>query len=205
MFGLAWRSKNLFKPIDTEFIINLGDQLAETRWFKRFYLKALKNNSCRALARKNYHGVHPTLSELKLYPTNTLGYHYSQHIIKNNLSIYERRDPKLLKGSIYFRDRSREFHDIIHVVYGFGVAIQDELGLNAVIIAQHKYPVSAAIIIGGLLRIALTQIKLIPQAFKQIYRGYQLGLKTESIFSVAWEEYWMSDLTTLRKQMNIQI
>ena len=204
MLGLIDMERfNLFKPVDIHVILKVGDWLAETSWFKRFYNKALQKESCRSMAQKNYHGYHPPLAELEKYPSNTLGYQYSQFIIKNNLTVYERKNPQTLNGPLYFRERSREFHDIIHVVYGFGVTMQDEMGINSVIIAQHKYPMSAVIIIGGLIQILFTQIRSLPLALKKISRGLSLGSKSESVFAIAWEDYWMSDLESLRQQMNV--
>ena len=167
MLGVIdWAQTNLFKPVDIHVILKVGDWLAETSWFNRFYNKALQKNNCRALAENNYHGEHPSLAELELYPTNTLGYHYSQHILKNNLSVYERQNPQTLNGPVYFRERSREFHDIIHVVYGFGVTMYDEIGINSVVIAQHRYPMSAVIIVGGLIQTLFSAFQIWSKNFE---------------------------------------
>ena len=188
-----------------QFVLKTGDYLVDTAWFEKFYLRVIKNSSCRKLIIENYHGSQPSLSELAKYPKVTLGYQLSQHIELNNLNIYPRINQKNKSKKNYLKERSREFHDILHVVFGLGVTVEDEIGVNTVLLFQSGYPMSFLIFTGGFVRLIFTDIFKIRKAIKLARHYWKLSYEIRNVFAVKWEDLLEQDLDLIRKNLGINI
>ena len=145
-FGSEVKS-SVSNPDDLQPILNIGDLVAETSWFDR---------SIRRFKQHDRHGLLANLKQpripddmtLRSMPHGSLGHEYYRFIKRNGLDFYKELD-SVESEQVWLKERSRQFHDLIHVITGNEVAIRNEVLVNAYLFYGLRLPISTVIYIIG--------------------------------------------------------
>lgn len=133
----------------------------------------------------------------------SLGHQFAKHMIANRL------DPEFfptidVKDPIrYTVMRGRQTHDIFHVLLGYDTSVQDELALQAFVMAQIRSPLSAILLAGGLLHMSILHPQQLLQTADAITRGYERGKKAKFLLSIPWEDRWHEPIKSLRAEAQV--
>ena len=148
-----------------------------------------------------------TLEELRRLPEGTLGNAYANQLISLQLS----PEDLLPKGEIrterdYVELRTRQTHDIMHVITGFKTDKAGEIGLQAFNLAQIKSPVSALIIFGAILTALKRKSDFTMDDLLAIMtKGFTMGRNAEILLTKKLEDEWGTDIGELRKKYQIEV
>lgn len=204
----------MFNPQKTDYIIKVigliqlkdvpagKHQLFPTETRKFFEdLRGVKG--VRVLMDGRYNPKHPTLEELLTYPVGSLGYCFATHMKNHNLA----QDFYVVESAptdfLWFDQRMKKIHDILHVVYNFGIEVEGELGLQAVMVAQTASAVPGFIVSGGLLNLTFSAPTKLPRALAEVSRGFNLGMESDAFLGFRFEDYWEQPLAVVRQAMGI--
>jgi ubiquinone biosynthesis protein COQ4 len=142
------------------------------------------------------------LNTLHQLPTNTLGYHYADHMLSNQLqhlavqpatSEYEFIDTHI-----------RETHDIWHVVTGSPINMLGEIQLQAFCIAQLQLSrFWMALLTKNLLKSLIYDIEVADTYMTALTNGWMMGKTAECLFGVDWSALWETPIKQVRSSLNI--
>ena len=145
-----------------------------------------------------------TLDQLLSMPNHSLGYHYGSHLQRAGLTLNKINDPNPITSPLeYVSHRMRETHDILHVLTGFDVSLEGELGVLGFGMAQWRSPVSLMLIPAFLYHALLNDgcyEAWLDSATKGICMGQQ---GVECIPACKFEEAWDKPLETWREELKI--
>ena len=165
-------------------------------------------NSCEGfqeIFNANYNPTLPALEELAGYPEGTLGREFARHMQANGLAIdfypTERRDGVVA----YIVNRSRKMHDLWHVITGFGISVEDEVGLQAFTLMQLRSPLSGILVASGLLHSALLNPAVFHRMLSRITTGFEMGKACKALIGVRLEDKLHVPVQQLRKEFGIQV
>jgi ubiquinone biosynthesis protein COQ4 len=96
----------------------------------------------------------------------------------------------------FMAQRIRQTHDIWHVLTGYAPDVPGELALQGFTFAQMRMPSTFLIATVG------TAFRA-PLEAKNVWEGYERGLKADFLPVVRFEEHWDEELTVLRSRLNI--
>jgi ubiquinone biosynthesis protein Coq4 len=161
------------------------------------------------LCRERYVGRPYNVQELIQYPTGSLGHELAASMIAHGFDPEFYRDyygdgPLHFKNDEeYMRFRTRQMHDLVHVLTGFGATdFPEELGMQAFLAAQTRRPFSIALVGFGMLRIVL-QPKELPRTLQQVAKGFAMGYAAEPLLAYRFEEDWSKPVEEWRRQLNL--
>ncbi len=185
---VVYSIKMLLKPKDIFTLLKLGNLLTDTQSFRLFVQNVKSSPEASVLINSRYSLLPLNENWQALYPENSLGWAYHQHLNKNGLQTYPFQISKDCSEAVYLRERQREIHDILHAAFGLGIDIADEAQLNSILIAQGAAPISVLIVAGSMIH---TVFKTPDQTLKianAIVTGYSYGKRIRSVYSLEWEE-----------------
>lgn len=144
------------------------------------------------------------LEQLALLPSNTLGYAYSQHMLKNNLK------PLQIKPSSnsyeFLSAHLSETHDIWHVVIDADTSITGELKLEAFYVSQLPFSrFWLALVTKNLLKSVLYDIERSTEYMDAIAQGWILAKQAQPLFGIDWKLLWERSLHEIRNSLNINL
>ena len=144
------------------------------------------------------------LEQLALLPSNTLGYAYAQHMLKNNLK------PLQIKPSNnnyeFLSVHLSETHDIWHLIIDADTSITGELKLEAFYVAQ--FPFSRfwlALVTKNLLKSVVYDIERSTEYMDAVSQGWLLAKHSKPLFGIDWKLLWDQPLQEVRDSLNIKI
>jgi ubiquinone biosynthesis protein Coq4 len=187
-----------------ESVGELSDALLETPSFELAAQYLQRDPACAALIRDRY--IPPThdLEKLLTYPTDSLGYIYAETMQRTGF------DPNLHAGMMatsdahYVELRLSQTHDLWHIVTGFGTSLIDEIGLQALHLAQFPYPLATMLVANSLVSSTLLTPEELPKLLGAIAQGMHMGKTAKSLFAQKWEENWEKPLAQWRTELHIQ-
>jgi ubiquinone biosynthesis protein Coq4 len=144
------------------------------------------------------------LEKLSQLPQETLGYAYSQHMIKNNLK-------PLLAGEIanehqFLLAHITETHDIWHVITDSDTSIYGEIKLEAFSFAQvYASRFWLALLAKNLLKSAVFNIETGIDYVDALTEGWLMAKQAKPLFGIQWNTLWEKSLTDIRASLNIVI
>ena len=145
------------------------------------------------------------LMELQELPEDTLGRCYADQLISQGITPDALIDPSPVSNDTeYITHRLRETHDIIHVLTGFGIDGDSELGLQGFNLAQTRSPLAVMLIFGGMLAALQNDEPLAPM-LRALSRGFQLGLDAELVIARKLEEGWDRPLQEWRQELKLVV
>ena len=145
------------------------------------------------------------LTALQQLPEGTLGRCYADQLISQGITPDALIDPSPVSNDAeYITHRLRETHDIIHVLTGFGVDGDSEIGLQGFNLAQTRTPLAVMLIFGAMLAALQNDEPLAPM-LRALARGFQLGLDAELVIAYKLEEGWDRPLQDWRQELKLVV
>ncbi|MBD1823608.1 hypothetical protein H6F51_14055 [Cyanobacteria bacterium FACHB-DQ100] len=157
-----------------------------------------------ALVRDRYSVPAPDIEQLMTYPPDSLGYAFAQYISVSGFDPGFYRKIEVVDDATYLLLRSRQTHDIWHVVTGMSVDVAGEIGLKAFEIAQTRRPLAGVLVAGAFLNTMLNQPEQLGGLLDRIAAGYRMGAKAKPLLAQRWEEHWEKPLTEWRSELGIE-
>ena len=158
-----------------------------------------------ALVKEGWRPKAIDLTELQKLPDGTLGRCYADQLISQGITPDALIDPSPVSNDAeYITHRLRETHDIIHVLTGFGIDGDSELGLQGFNLAQTRSPLAVMLIFGGMLA-ALQDDEPLAPMLRAMARGFQLGLDAELVIAHKLEEGWNRPLQDWRQELRLAV
>ncbi|MEH2241022.1 Coq4 family protein [Nostoc sp.] len=151
---------------------------------------------------------HPRLGDIDLeklsrLPTNTLGYIYAEHLLKNNLN------PLISSGQVendyqFLGAHITETHDIWHIITGCNTNILGEIQLEAFYVAQlHFSRFWLALLAKNLVKAAIYDIEVSTKYMDAITQGWLMGKHALPLFGTEWNLLYSKPLEDVRTSFNI--
>lgn len=143
------------------------------------------------------------LQQLHQLPTETLGYLYADHMIRNGLTPLS-ADTKVDDSVTYLQAHVRETHDIWHVVTGADTDKMGEVQLQAFCAAQLSPDrLFLALLTKNLLKTALYEIELCGQIMDALTQGWMMGRQAKPLFGIQWNQLWETPLEDVQTSLCI--
>ena len=142
------------------------------------------------------------LETLHALPPDTLGYAYSDHMLRNGLTPLQ---SQMVESDYdYVMVHLAEVHDIWHIVTNADVNLVGETKLQAFVAAQlHASRFSFAMLAKNLLKTAVEDLDLAEQLMDALTEGWRLGKQAHLLFGVQWNTLWNAPLSQLQAQWNV--
>ena len=158
-----------------------------------------------ALVKEGWRPKAIDLTELQTLPDGTLGRCYADQLISQGITPDALIDPSPISNDAeYITHRLRETHDIIHVLTGFGIDGDSELGLQGFNLAQTRSPLAVMLIFGGMLA-ALQDDEPLAPMLRAMARGVQWGLDADLVIAHKLEEGWDRPLQDWRQELRLAV
>jgi ubiquinone biosynthesis protein COQ4 len=142
------------------------------------------------------------LNLLHQLPTDTLGYHYADHMLSNQLQ-HLAAQPATSEYE-FIDTHIRETHDIWHVVTGSPINMLGEIQLQAFCIAQLQLSrFWMALLTKNLLKSLIYDIEVADQYMMALTNGWMMGKAAQPLFGVDWSALWETPIEQVRLSLNI--
>lgn len=145
------------------------------------------------------------MQALASLPPGSLGASFASFLSHNKLStsFYSAPTPHTQDPECaYLLTRTRQSHDLWHVLMNFTVQGHDEILLHAFSLAQTGFPSSVALMALGSLKHMLLEAR-----FACFVRGmreaYRRGRDAADLLAVRWEDHWEEPLEKVRRRYGI--
>ncbi|MBF2075404.1 MAG: hypothetical protein IGS50_16810 [Synechococcales cyanobacterium C42_A2020_086] len=191
-------------PEQTNSVFDVEDGLRHTKAAQVAAEYAKTQPGVAELFAERYLAPTPDIPALLQLPPDSLGHAYASYLQTYGFDPDFYRKEKVEDDVTYMFMRMRQTHDIWHVVGGFGVDVNAELGLKAFEIAQVHRPLAAILVAGGLLRTLFKTPERLDDLLDQIAIGYRMGAKAKPFLAQKWEEHWEKPLEAWRAELNVQ-
>ena len=143
------------------------------------------------------------LNALEQLPAGSLGQCYSSQLISQGITPDTLIDPApITSDQEFIVHRLKETHDIVHVLTGFGIDAEGEIGLQAFNLAQNRSPLAVLLIFGGMLK-TLQDDRPLEALLHAISRGFEMGLKAECVVGYRLEDAWERPLSEWRAELKL--
>lgn len=143
------------------------------------------------------------LAKLAALPEGTLGHAYAQFLTSRGLT------PEIFDGSpaefgadpqvAYVAQRTRQTHDLWHVVTGYDTNPAGEVLLQAFTFAQTRAPSTAILALLGTLKGTRQRRTLA----KEAVTAFRRGRAADRLALFAWEDHWETPLEEVRVMLGI--
>lgn len=142
------------------------------------------------------------LQQLHALPQETLGYAYSDHLLRNGLTPIQ---SQVVKDEYdYLIVHLTEVHDIWHVVINADISMAGETKLQAFVAAQLRASrFSFAMLAKNLLKTAVEDLDLAEQLMDALTEGWRIGKQAQPLFGVQWNTLWDMPLIDLQAKWNV--
>ena len=137
------------------------------------------------------------------FPAGSLGRCYYEHLTKYNLDPNAFPSLEIKSDGDYIEHVVRHAHDVLHVLTGFDVSIEGELGLQAFKAKQMNWPFAMIGIAGGSLVTLVREPHKIEKLVGDISWGYQLGAQAAPLILVDWNKHWDQPLEAIKKDLGL--
>lgn len=181
-----------------ESLIRLGNTVSKSRAFHASLCEVQKDRAAHDLIQERYSPGIPSVSELLSYPEGSLGRELGRFLHRNDFTPYPKPDMSSLSQEAYFRERWREIHDILHVVWGYETTLIGEACINIHMAARTNMPMCLLIPIGVILKTMITAPRQMVPLMDGIARSWRRGAISANPIGVRWEEYFDRDLGEVR-------
>ena len=143
------------------------------------------------------------LNALEQLPAGSLGQCYSSQLISQGITPDTLIDPApITSDQEFIVHRLKDTHDIVHVLTGFGIDAEGEIGLQAFNLAQNRSPLAVLLIFGGMLK-TLQDDRPLEALLHAISRGFEMGLKAECVVACKLEDAWERPLSEWRAELKL--
>jgi ubiquinone biosynthesis protein Coq4 len=145
------------------------------------------------------------LQNLQTLPEGSLGRCYADQLISQGITPDTLIDPTpITNAGEFVVHRIRETHDIVHVLTGFGLDGDSEIGLQGFNLAQNRSPVAVMLIFGAMLS-SLQNDEPLEPLLRALAHGFQMGLNADLVISRKLEEGWERPLKDWREELKLPV
>lgn len=145
------------------------------------------------------------LQQLHELPQNTLGYTYSDMMLKNNLKpvpVEKIEDNDFSYLAIHIG----ETHDIWHILTDSDIDKLGEVKLEAFYVAQlHHDRLFLSLLSKNLLKTAIEEIELCESIMDALAKGWTMGKRAKPLFGIQWNSLWEKPVEDIRISLDIMI
>lgn len=165
----------------------------------------LSNSHFKALVDEGWRPAQIDLQKLQTLPEGSLGRCYADQLISQGITPGTLIDTSPVHNANEFVvHRLRETHDIVHVLTGFGIDGNSEIGLQGFNLAQNRSPLAVMLIFGSMLATLQNDEPLEP-LLRALSRGFKIGLDAELVVSHKLEEGWERPLKDWRAELKLPL
>ena len=204
----VWRliRRDPAEAVDEAAIVEMG--FARSRLGRRFArweegvasLKADPRTAPAMSARKAFGPI--VLKDLETLPEGTLGRVLTGHIRAHGM------DPNLIHVPPtdevgWMLNHLYQTHDIWHVLTGWGVDLEGEVGLGGFYAAQFGAPPFFGYMFALIFLNVIMRRASLVGIFEAFSVGYQTGQRTQPLFGADWDELWDVPIEELRTRFEI--
>lgn len=144
------------------------------------------------------------LATLHQLPPDTLGYHYAEHMLSNQLKHLEVQPA--VNEYEFIDIHIRETHDIWHVVTGSPIDMLGEIQLQAFCIAQLQLSrFWMALLTKNLLKSLIYDIEVADKYMTALTNGWIMGKAAQPLFGVDWLALWEMPIEQVRSSLSITV
>lgn len=147
----------------------------------------------------------PDIEALLQQPVGSLGHTYATYITSHGFDANFFRPLAVEDDTSYLFLRRRQTHDLWHIVAGFDIDEESEIGLKAFELAQTRSMMSALLITGGLIRTLFKSPERLDYLLDRIAVGYRIGAKAHPFLAQKWELGWSKPLAEWRQDLNVTL
>ena len=191
-------------PHDIQNIYKIEDGLLDapaTRFSAAF--AAQQPGVAEMIERRYLRGEPYDLDALRAKAPGTLGHAFADHIDAYGFDANYYRVRPVTDDASYVLMRTRETHDLWHIITGFYPTPIGEIGIKAVELAQLRRPMAAVLVAGAVLRYLLRTPERFGDLLSAISAGYQMGLHARPLLAQKWEQLWDTPVAELRERLGI--
>ncbi len=156
-----------------------------------------------AIIDSRYPALQPNIAYLQQLPKDSLGFQYSNLILKNGYDPEFFRPRTISSDGHWLTQRIATTHDIHHVIGGFATTPEGESGVLAITACQIGFP--AYVMLNN--AAAISSFRLSPTSYPQlsasINHGIAMGFNAEALAIARWEEGWERPLGDWRQELGI--
>lgn len=188
-------------PLKTDIIIGVARALAKPQLFQETLRIAKSTPEGRKILEEKLPFPKLDLDQLALLPENTLGYKYASYMKSNNL------DPDFYKvtyhdEATYMFYRYGQVHDLWHVLIGFDISIEGELGMMGYTYAQANGQAAILIVALTFLHGVFFKPLDLKNYVESFVTGWELGRKTKRLFAIDWQTQMARPYDDVRQDLN---
>lgn len=184
-----------------ESLIRLGNTVSKSRAFRASLREVQKDSSARELIAERYSPGIPGVDDLLAHREGTLGHTLGSFMSRNGFTPYPTPDMHALSQEAYFRERWREIHDILHVVWGYETTLIGEACINIHMAARTNMPMCLLIPIGVILKTMVSNPREMVPLMDGISSAWHRGVCGVNPMGVRWEQYFDRDLEYVREMV----
>jgi ubiquinone biosynthesis protein Coq4 len=200
---VAGLAQFLKEPDRLESVFGLFASLKGSPLLNQMERHLLAQPGLAALTAERWQPPRHSLEQLAAMPEGSLGRVYAQQLTALGLSPESLTDATPIESDgDYLRHRLRQTHDIIHVLTGFGVDRDGELGVQAFNLAQNRSPLAVLLIFGGLLK-SLQEDAPLDSLLRALSSGFEMGLEAKFVMGSRFEDGWERPLTEWRRELGL--
>ena len=193
----------LVNPDGTESVFDIEDGLRESESTRELLKFTTKDSEVKKIIAERYLRPVPNTKELKKLPLGTLGRAYVEHLDTHGFDPDYYRKIDVQDDTDYIMMRIRQTHDIWHVVTGFDTHPLGEIAIKGVELAQTHRPMASSYLCRRIFRYMLRLPEEFGSCIESIAAGYHLGLRSQSLLAVKWEEMWDRELEEIRQTLDV--
>ena len=198
--GLANFLKN---PGSLDSVLAIASSVKDSPIAEQMMRHLLENPEFAQLVKEGWRPEHIDLHALQALPEGTLGRCYADQLLSLGITPETLIDPSpITSDREYITHRLKETHDIIHVLTGFGIDGDSELGLQGFNLGQTRSPLAVMLIFGGMLS-ALQEDEPLGPMLRALARGFQMGLDADLVIARKLEEDWDRPLLDWRRELKL--
>ena len=165
----------------------------------------LSDRHFKALVDEEWRPERIDLQNLQTLPEGSLGRCYADQLISQGITSDTLIDPTpVTNANEFVVHRVRETHDIVHVLTGFGLDGDSEIGLQGFNLAQNRSPVAVMLIFGAMLSSLQNDDPLEP-LLRALANGFQMGLNADLVIGRKLEEGWERPLNDWREELKLPV
>lgn len=180
-------------------LLKVGNAVSKSRAFHSSLNRVKQDPAARVLIEARYSPGIPSVAKLLTYAPNTLGYALGNFLHRNDFTPYPTPDMATLSEEAYFRERWREIHDILHVVWGYETNLIGEASINAHMAAQTSMPMCLLIPIGIIVKTMVSNPGELGALMENISASWGKGKESTNPMGVRWESMLSMDLHEVRR------
>jgi ubiquinone biosynthesis protein COQ4 len=200
---LSWATIRInLHPERTNLYFIISDSLFKLEKFQELDRIMQSNPEARKIIEKKI-VLKFSIEELAEFPLGTLGKAYADHMVRAKLKFDFFPRPKDLTDKTYVFFRTRQTHDLMHVVTGFDTSPIGESCLQSFMLAQMGSPVQIVLIGSSILFYAFINQEHLFKEMDGIAKGWKMGREAKTLFTYDWASALSKDLNLVRKELNI--